>query len=240
MPENQDKRTATQRIEDLEKVMTVLYQGLLSMQNTAQALPKQMQDMALVKEALKLLNKKTEAIIQTADPSTGITVESVSALVVKMNVEDLKSQVAEYVASGHLTAADEVSDGTYLVAEEMNPDGTLANPRVQFRLDSQDETTQAALKGKKAGDTVSFGENKFSVKILEVYTLSEPKAPEAEASGTEPVEAQTPENSGDANAEAPAASLAAPVTPGAELPSAPAETPVEQFVPSDASTMATA
>jgi hypothetical protein len=176
---NADTRTATQKIEDLEKVVTMLYQATAQNKNVLENLLKAQSDMALVKDALKLLNKKTEAIVQVANPETGITVASVSALVTKMNVEDLTAQVAGYVANGHLVAADEVTDNSYLVAEENNLDGVLVNPRIQFRLDSQDKATQDVLKGKKAGDTVSFGENKFTAKILEVYTIVEPKAAEA-------------------------------------------------------------
>ena len=151
---SEDKRTATQKIDDLEKVVTILYQAATQTQNTVQGLAKLGNDMALVRDALKLLNKKTEAIIQVATPETGITVESVTALVVKMNVEDLKAQVTGYLANGHLIPGDTVAADSYIVCEESNSDGTLANPRIQFRLDSQDEATAAALTGKKAGDTV--------------------------------------------------------------------------------------
>ena len=149
MSDNTDKRTATQRIEDLEKVVTMLYQATAQSKNALENLLRSQGDMALVKDALKLLNKKTEAIIQCATPETGITVQAVSALVVKMNVEDLTAQVAGFVASGHLTAADEVAADSYLVCEELAADGTQVNPRIQFRLDSQDASTQEAFKGKK-------------------------------------------------------------------------------------------
>jgi hypothetical protein len=232
MSDNQDKRTATQRIEDLERVVTMLYQATAQSKNALENLLRAQGDMALVKDALKLLNKKTEAIIQVATPETGITVQAVSALVVKMNVEDLTAQVAGFVTSGHLTPADEVAADSYLVCEELAADGTQVNPRIQFRLDSQDASTQEAFKGKKAGDTVSFGENKFSAKILELYTLTEPKAPEAA-----PAEAASEATAADATA--PTTGDAAPAEAvqtgpsNANFENPPAETPVAQFVPSD-------
>lgn len=212
---NTDKRTATQRIEDLEKVVTMLYQATAQMKSSTENLMRTQGDMVLVKDALKLLNKKTEAIIQTASPETGITVSSVSELVVKMNVEDLTAQVAAYVENGHLVSAEEVSEKSYLVCEELNADGSLANPRIQFRLDSQDEATATSLKGKRAGDVVSFGENKFSAKILEVYSVVEPKSEEAA-----PV------------APAAEASVQSAASPAPEVPSV-AESPVPVFVPSE-------
>lgn len=223
---SEDKRTATQRIEDLEKVASVLYQNLIQMKNITDSLMKSQGDMGLIKEATRLLNKKLEAVVQLSKPETGVSAESVSNLVLKMNVEDLTSQVAEYVKNGHLVSAEEVSPNSYLVCEEYNPDGTLANPRIQFRLDSQEQSTSDAFKGKKAGDTVSFGENKFSAKILEIYTLVEPKQETAPAA-----EAATPVAPVQAGYVAPA--FAAPDT-------MPQESPVPQFVPSEPGMMATA
>lgn len=177
MSDNKDTRTATQKIEDLERVVTMLYTTVGALDKATKSLMGTQSDMALVRDALRLLNKKTEAIVQSATPESGITAESVSALVIKMNVEDLKAQVEEYLKRGNLVPADEVGPTSYLVCEESNADGTIANPRIQFRLDSQDEATQAALTGKKAGDSASFGEGKFSATILEVYTLVDNPAP---------------------------------------------------------------
>lgn len=205
MSESVDKRTATQRIEDLEKVASVLYQNLIQMKNVTDSLLGMQGDVGLLKDALKLLNRKTEAIIQTAAPETGITVASVSALVVKMTVDEMANQVSAYVANGHLAASDEVAANSYLVCEEYNADGTLANPRIQFRLDSQDQATQDTLKGKKVGDTVSFGENKFDAKITEIYSVVEPKAPEAAPAQEASADAPVAEAAEATETEAPAA-----------------------------------
>ena len=205
MSENTDTRTATQKIEDLEKVVTMLYQATAETKNAVENLLRSQGDMALVKDALKLLNKKTEAIILTATPETGITAAAVSALVIKMNVEDLTAQVAGYVENGHLAVAEEVADGTYLVCEESNAEGALVNPRIQFRLDSQDAATQAALKGKKVGDVTSFGDGKFTAKLLEIYTITDHKAPEAAAPAAETAPESAP---AETAAETPAAESA--------------------------------
>src|ERR1035437_2101545 len=103
---SEDKRTATQKIEDLEKVVTMLYQAVASNKNATENLLRSQGDMGLVKEALKLLNKKTEAIVQVANSGTGITTQSVSDAVTAMNVADLQAQVAGYIEAGHLAVAD--------------------------------------------------------------------------------------------------------------------------------------
>ena len=225
MSENNDKRTATQKIEDLEKVVTVLYQNMAILKNGIDTLMRSQGDMGLVKDALKLLNKKTEATILAAKPETGISVASVSDLVVKMNVEELKAQVASYLSGGHLASAEEVAADSYIVCEEYNRDGSLASPRTQFRVDSQDEATQGALKGKKAGDTVDFGDTKFLAKTLEVYSITEPKSPEAQADPEAPAAESAPSIPDPAPAPeaAPSGSVASPGQPQAILP---AESPV--------------
>ena len=241
MSENKaDPRTATQRIEDLEKVLTVLYQDAQRHEEMIAGLSGMKNDMTLVKDALKLINKRTDAIIQSASSDSGITSASVDTLVIQMNVAELVQQTANYVTAGHLAPTDTIVDNTFVVCEEHNSDGKVINPRIQFKLDTQDPATQESLKGKKAGDTVSFGENKFTVKVLEVYSLLDPNAPKAadpapEAPAAAPSEAAPAAESAP---EAPA-EQGAPAT-ATEANPLPPETPVVQFVPSEPNTMATA
>ncbi len=266
--ETKDTRNASQKIEDLEKVVTMLYQSTAQIKNAVDNLLRAQSDMALVKDALKILNKKTEAIIQAAKEETGITVASVSDLVIKMNVEDLKAQVAAFVSNGHLVATDTVSADSYLVCEESNADGTLANPRIQFRLDSLgEESTREALTGKKVGDTVGFGEGKFNAKILEIYSIVEPVAPAAEVAPTTDAPAATvatetapaaPAETAPATEATPAPEAATTETPVATpavatppstatptgpsndaLSNPPAESPVTEFVSNDPATLVT-
>jgi hypothetical protein len=214
MSDNTDKRTATQRIEDLEKVVTTLWQAAAEQKNVLENLIKAQGDMVTVKDAVKLLNKKIEAVVQVANPETGITVSSVSNLVITMNVQDLKNQVDGYLANGHVAPAGEVALNSFIVCEESNEKGELVNPRIQFRLDSQDKEIANTLVGKKVGESVSFGENKLSAKVLEIYTILEQKSQDASTETAATTEATT-----EAQPEAQAASLASPQAAPAELPS---------------------
>lgn len=209
MSDNVDKRTATQKIEDLEKVVTMLYQATGQLNQRVESLLQTQSDVTLIKDALKILNKKTEAIIQSASAESGITSEAVSALVVSMNVKEMADQTAAHVANGHLTASDTSGSNSFLVCEELQADGSVANPRIQFRMDSLDAANQELLSGKKVGDVVNFGEDKFSVKILEIYeVVNAPAAPAAEAPAAEAPAASTdaaPTTEASVAAEAPAA-----------------------------------
>lgn len=192
--ENTDKRNATQRIEDLERVVTQLYQAATQLQQVTKASldtqQAQSQDLVLVKEALKLIDRKTKAIIQTASATSGITEDAVRDLVLAMNVEEMAEQVKTYLANDNITPSETVTANSFCVCEEYEND-KLANPRIQFRLDSQGKETTEALLGKKAGDRVDFGADKFGVKILEVYELVAPKA-ETPVETAPPVEAPAP------------------------------------------------
>ena len=239
MSENTDNRTATQRIEDLEKVVASMYQATGKLILSVEDLMKKSEEANLVKEALKLLNRKTEAIVQAAAPESGISDASVSSILIKLNVSDLIVQTAGYVAAGHLKATDAVTADSFLACEEINSEGTVVNPRIQFRLDSQPKETQDSLAGKKAGDLVSFGEKKFSVKILEVYTLQNPPVPPTQEA---PQAAATTEAAAPSADTAPAAEAApettetAPSTPEAAAPAA----DVAATAPADSTTQATA
>lgn len=248
MAENTDKRTATQKIEDLEKVVTMLYQATAQLQQVVQGLSGGVSEVPLIKEAIKLLNRKSDAIIQSATAESGISAQAVSAAVTAMNVDEMKGQVQAWLTNGSISPdAPEVAADSFIVAEEFNADGTMANPRIQFRMDSQDKETQEALLGKKVGDTVSFGPNKFSAKLSEIYALVQPKpaapalaaVPDAPAEAA-PAEAPAATSTPDAAPAAPAQEAAAEATPAAALPALPAETPVVQFVPSTPDNMLTA
>lgn len=222
MSDNTDKRTATQRIEDLEKVLTVVCNALNQMQSAVNNLFQSQQEVGLIKEALKILDRKTDGIVKSATAETGISPNSVRAYVLERNMEDLTKQVADYVTNGKLAPTDSVGSDGYCVCEEYNADGTLFNPRIQFRVDAQNKETADALLGKKAGDMVSLGEGKFTLKVLETYAVLPEKAPEA----------QTPtETTTTAEATTETTSSAAPAGPSnSNFEAPPSETPVEQFV----------
>jgi hypothetical protein len=182
MSENTDKRTATQRLEDLEKVVASLYEEATRNIGLVNSLLKSQSELKMIKDAIKLLNHKSEAIVMSAMEASGISNDSVNNNMIKLNVLDLQKQVEISVNSGNLVATDVVADGTYVVCEEVNADGTVANPRVQFPLAAQPSEVQELLKGKKVGDLVTFGQpGSLDAKILEIYTLVDVEKAKAEA-----------------------------------------------------------
>jgi hypothetical protein len=228
MSDNTDKRTATQKIEDLEKVVTMLCQTVFQLQNTNKALTQLQSDVGLLKHSTKLLDRKLDGVITSASSESGITLDSVKAFMIDASIKELKDQVANHLKNGELLPANEITANGFCVCEEYGTDGAVTDPRVQFRLDSQKKETVDALLGKKPGDLVTFGDNTFSVKILEVYAL--PPTPSPDAAPTDAaVSSETAPAASDASLDAP--QTAAQTGPSNDnFTSAPTETPIETFV----------
>lgn len=173
--EQKDNRTASQRLDDVEKVAASLYSAIQQLVRVNDNIAKLVNDIPLLKEAAKLLNKRIDAVVTTANETTGINLNSVASKMIEMNVQELKEQVTTWELNGDLSPAETVTEKSFVVAEELTAEGTVANPRVQFPFASQNEDVGSKILGKKAGDTAEFGEGKFRLRLLEVYQINEPK-----------------------------------------------------------------
>lgn len=171
------QRSATERLNDLEQLLGNLYQTTDNMAR----------DLLLMKEAIKLLGNKLDAVAKIANASDS---DQIAAIMTENNVAELKGKVDNLISQGILVAEDTVTAQSFIVGKEYKP-GTeeLANPRLQFTVGALDADTQAKLIGAKAGQKLSFSDNKFDLEIVETYGIQVPKAPEVEL----PVDAATPE-----------------------------------------------
>lgn len=204
--EQKDNRTASQRLDDVERVVASLYNGLQQLANGLDSLAKSTQEFPMVRQGVQLLSKRLECLISIADPLSGISPANVDAAVVLSNVADLKEQINVWLGTGAITATDTVGEKTFVVALEKDAEGKVANPRIQFALEFQREDLRTALTGKKVGETISFGEGKLDLEITELYTINEPKPPvalaEAPAAEAAPTELPAPIENGPFTAEA--------------------------------------
>ncbi len=167
-----DKRTASQRIDDLER-------GLIGMYQTADNMAR---DLMTMKEALKLLGNKLDAVVKAnnrGNPASQITDEVISAIMLENNVEELKEKVTKLVQQGILVPSEEVIASSFLVGKEIDDQGKVVNPRLQFTLSSlQSEDLRKKILGAKPGQLLTLEEGKLKLQLDEVYNLQMPKAPE--------------------------------------------------------------
>ena len=179
MANPQDKRTASQRLDDLERTVMAAYQTLDQMAR----------DLMTIKEAIKLLGNKTSAIATAAN----ISDETISKLMVDQNVAELKEKVTVLISQGILVASDEpLADSSFVVGQEVDTDGKIVNPRIQFTLGSIQPEIREKIKAGKIGEAIELQEGKLKFLITETYKIVAPKAPEAQAEAA-PALAAVPE-----------------------------------------------
>lgn len=166
-----DKRNATQRIEDLERALVSLYQTCDNMAR----------DLTLIKDAIKLLGNKVDAIRQASN----LTDDQVGAIMTENNVNELKDKVQNLVDQKILSVADAATETSFLVGREVNDEGSVVNPRLQFALSALQPELQEKLKGAKVGDSITLQEGKLKYEVLEVYTIKAPEAPQTEEAAVE-------------------------------------------------------
>jgi hypothetical protein len=179
-------RTASQRLDDLEKGLMGLYQAA---DNIAR-------DTTTLKEAVKILGNKIDAIVKLTVKGEDLSDDSITKVMIQNNVDDLKSKVDGLVASGQLAlTSDPLTLNTFVVGREVNAEGEVANPRLQFVVGSLNADLQPKLVGKTAGDVIEFQEGKLKFEILEAYTIvppAPPAAPDAPPADAAPAADATP------------------------------------------------
>jgi hypothetical protein len=168
MSNQADKRTAAQRIDDMERGLMALYQTADNMAR----------DLMTIKEAIKLLGNKLDAVVKASNRGEQLNDEVISKIMVENNIEELKEKVQNLVNQGILQAAEEVSANSFVVGREVDENGQVQNPRMQFVVSALAENVKAKFPGAKAGQTLELEEGKWKFEILEVYNLVVPSAPQ--------------------------------------------------------------
>jgi len=165
------KRTAVQRIEDLER-------GVMGMFQSGDMMGR---DLMTCKEAIKLLGNKIDAIVKAIQRGGELNDDVIGNIMVENNVTELKTRVDQLIAAGTLVATTEpVGDDNFVVGREVDDTGKVLNPRLQFVLGALQEELRNKIKGAKTGDTVEFQEGKVKFELQEAYSVAKP-APAVQA-----------------------------------------------------------
>ena len=219
MSENENKKTATERLELLENTQNNIIQAIQPVTNMAQ-------DLMSLREAVKLLNNKLDAVVKSINTGTQLTDENLSQFMTENNARDLQDKVTKMVNDGLLAATDTVGKDSFVVISESNSDGKVVNPRMQFLVSAlQNDEIRGKLEGAKTGTSFTVGDKGGQINVLEAYNIVIPQAtaPEAPAETvTETAAESAPaEATAAPTAEAPETATAAPATETtAEAPAA--------------------
>lgn len=167
--QQKDTRTASQRLDDMERGLMALYQTADNMAR----------DMQIIKEAIKLLGNKLDSVVKASSQGLQLNDEVISKIMVDNNIQELKDKVTKLVDDKVLEQTDVVTTNSFVVGREIAEDGSIANPRMQFVVSALAEPVKNKFPGQKVGDILTLEEGKWKFEIQEIYSLVIPKAPEA-------------------------------------------------------------
>jgi hypothetical protein len=187
MSEAEGKLSASQRLENLET-------GFMSLGNTVSQV---INDMLIIKDALKLLDSKLDSVIKATNRGEALTADTISKIMIENEANALKSRVDNLVAQGIFVAKDFSDANSFYVGKEVNEAGEVVNPRLQFGAVMYNEEVQARLLGSKVGDAVALVDPKIKFVVEEIYGVVTPEVPPAEApvtTGAVSTEASAPSN----------------------------------------------
>jgi hypothetical protein len=190
-------KTAAERLNDLEKALVSFYQ-------TFESLGK---DTNTIREAVKLLGNKVDALAKANIAGETPTDETLSKIMIDNNVEELKGKVAGLVTAQVLVPTDIIGDtNSFVVGRELAADSDkVVNPRLQFSLTALAKDVGDKLKGHLVGDIITIQEGQVRFEVLEAYTIQTPPqaAPTAPTpAATAPAEDTTAAASADASTDA--------------------------------------
>lgn len=205
----ENKKTATERLELLENTVNSIIQAIQPLGNMSQ-------DLMGLREAVKLLNNKLDAVVKSINAGTALTDENLGQIMTQNNASDLQEKVTKMVNDGLLAATDTIGKDSFVVINEQDEAGKIVNPRMQFLLSAlQNDEIRGKLEGSTVGSNIAVGDKGGSLNVLEAYNIVTPQAPEAPAEATDaeaaPAEASTAESTPEASTEsasAPAAETA--------------------------------
>lgn len=174
----------------------LLEQGIAALHQLSELTTK---DLSVLKKTLQLLNNKVDAMAKATLSGEVPSDEVLNRIMIENNVEDLTAKVAGLVQGGFLVAEEQVGDNPFLVCRQLDNNGDVTDPRVQFAVKALESLAlQAKFFNTKVGDRVEIRPGVI-LEILEAYKLQQP--PEPEAPTDTPVDVTPP---GAPQAEAPA------------------------------------
>lgn len=162
----QKKTTAAQRIENLE-------QCILQIQNVMEAQSTNITTLAKENDSLRqmlmTLSRRVNATIQA-----GNSQDVVQDILIEEGVRELKNKVDLIKEQGVLLdpEKEELHERSFVVGREVDENGKVINPRMQFSIASLKKDFQDKVVGKKVGDLVeNFTGDGIKFEILETYDI---------------------------------------------------------------------
>ena len=118
------------------------------------------------------LGRRLDTIVSVYESNSTLSKQLVQDSLVEQKVQELTANVEKLKQNNLIVQdGDEVKENSFVVIEERTKDGQLISPRTQFILSNMTEEIKTKLMGQKVGDSVSLGDDKNTVILLEVYQI---------------------------------------------------------------------
>lgn len=125
----------------------------------------------ILRDALQLIHEKLDAVISLQSSGQALTDENINETVVKLKEASLKEKVDEMLNQGIIQNTDVVGDDSLIVSRELNKEGKVENPRLQFLVGRLVDQLKSKFIGKKVGDLIQGDGDKLDIEIMEIYNL---------------------------------------------------------------------
>ena len=169
------KKTAGERIKNLEET-------LLGSLNALRALNEEQET---IKEALRLLGNKIDSVVKLLNAGKELNDLNIASVMVQNKADKMAQDTASAVQQGILVKSDTVDKNSFVIAREVMDDGSVINPRLQFTVEGAQENLKTKVLGAKVADKIMLVEGKANIEVLEIYSITEPAAPQAASDAAE-------------------------------------------------------
>lgn len=174
--ENSTTQNAAVRLGKIEQQLLGLIQMVSAQQQSIQILADEIDK---ARELTLGVARRLNATISSAEQGA-LSHDSVNRFIVDQNVKSLESMVEKMVEEKVLTKKDsEIEAANFVVGSEVDLEGNVVNPRIQFLVNDLLSSPNShdlgqKLLGKKASDSISFND-KMNFVISEVYSVQDLK-----------------------------------------------------------------
>lgn len=170
------KKTAAQRINQLEGTLVKTLQLVGQLEG----------ELGMAKEALGLLGSKLDAVVELTNSGKALSPENISVIMIGHKAAKLAEGTQNLINNGILVVTNQVAEDSFIVGREVEEDGTVTNPRIQFTAEATQPHLKEKLLGKKVLDRIVVEEGKAQLELLEIYQITQPQqapaaAPQAQA-----------------------------------------------------------
>lgn len=170
------KPKASERLDALEGYITRIKDSLESLEPVVRRVGELelllfnlSRETEVLRDALQLIHEKQEVVIGLINDGKDLSLDNINEKAIELKALSLKDRVDQGLKEGKIIAVDEVTEKSLIISRELDQDGTVANPRLQFALEKLIPEIKEKFVGKKVGELVKTEDGKYDIEIMEIY-----------------------------------------------------------------------